>query len=54
MEVYITRKNNCTSVFKSGGETTKEAFTSAMARTIVKIEGGRIKERIHKTKEASK
>lgn len=47
-------KNLCTSVFKSGNETTKEAFTSAIARMIVKIEGGKIKERIHKTKEASK
>lgn len=54
MEVYSTRKNLCKSVFKSGDETTKEAFTAAMARVIVKIEGGTVKERIHKKKEASK
>lgn len=39
-EMSNTEESVCKSVFKTGDEPTKEAFTQAMAKLIARLEGG--------------
>lgn len=53
-EMSNAEESVCKSVFRTGDEPTKEAFTKAMARLIARLEGGIANDPIPKDEEPEK